>query len=238
MLNEPAENRWDARRGEHRSETYEFGTASKECSRNNADRDFVQAELLIGVDEAGRGPLAGPVAVGIVAVPPGFDVRREFSGVNDSKQLSARKRESIFEEVTRRARAGDLAFRVEFSSHLYIDRFGITRAVRKAVWRGVRAMGEPERSTVLLDGLLRAPKQYFQRTILKGDARVPVISLASVIAKVERDRLMERLSILYPEYGFEAHKGYGTEEHYKALRTHGLSSIHRRTYCKSSKGVV
>ena len=192
-------------------------------------------ELLIGVDEAGRGPLAGPVAVGIVAVPPGFDVRREFSGVNDSKKLSARKREIIFEKVVQRALTGDLFFRVEFSSHLYIDRFGITRAVRKAVWRGVRTLCEPERSTVLLDGLLRAPKQYFQRTIIGGDARVPVISLASVIAKVERDRLMERLSILYPAYGFEAHKGYGTPEHFRALRAHGLCNIHRRTYCKAVK---
>ena len=192
-------------------------------------------ELLIGVDEAGRGPLAGPVAVGIVAVPPGFDVRREFSGVNDSKKLSARKREIIFEKVVQRALNGDLFFRVEFSSHLYIDRFGITRAVRKAVWRGVRTLCEPERSTLLLDGLLRAPKQYFQRTIIGGDARVPVISLASVIAKVERDRLMERLSILYPAYGFEAHKGYGTPEHFRALRAHGLCNIHRRTYCKAVK---
>ncbi len=198
----------------------------------------MQDELLLGVDEAGRGPLAGPVAIGIVAVPPGFDVRSEFSGVNDSKELSARKRESIYEEVMRRALKGDLLFRVEFSSHLYIDRFGITRAVRKAVWRGVRALSEPEKSTVLLDGLLRAPKQYFQRTIIRGDAKVPVISLASVVAKVERDRLMERLSILYPEYGFELHKGYGTPEHFKALRAHGLSGIHRRTYCKSLSKVV
>ena len=189
-------------------------------------------ELLIGVDEAGRGPLAGPVAVGIAAVPPGFDVAQEFLGVADSKVLSARKREALYEEALRRRALGDVSFRVEFSSHLYIDRYGITRAVRKALFRGVRALGEPDASTVLLDGLLRAPNEYFQRTIIGGDGRSPIISLASVVAKVERDRLMERLSILYPVYGFEAHKGYATAEHYRALRAHGLCDVHRKTYCK------
>lgn len=190
-------------------------------------------EWLIGVDEAGRGPLAGPVSVGAVAVPPGFDVLAELAEVRDSKQLSRQKREAIYDEAVRRSARGDLKFVVTFSSHTYIDRVGITRAVRKAVWSGVRSLGDHEDSTVLLDGLLRAPKNYRQWTIIAGDARVPVISLASVLAKVERDRLMEALSVRYPLYGFEQHKGYATYEHRAALKRHGLCAIHRRTFCKS-----
>jgi ribonuclease HII len=189
-------------------------------------------EWLIGVDEAGRGPLAGPVSVGAVAVPPGFDVLAELPEVRDSKQLSRQKREAIYDEAIRRSVRGDLKFVVTFSSHTYIDHAGITRAVRKAVWSGVRSLGDSEDSTVLLDGLLHAPKAYRQWTVTKGDVRVPVISLASIFAKVERDRLMEALSARYPEYGFERHKGYGTQEHLKLLKRYGISDIHRRTFCK------
>lgn len=189
-------------------------------------------DYLIGVDEAGRGPLAGPVAVGVAAVAPGFDVLAEFPGVKDSKLLSGQKREVIFAEVERRVALGDLRVCVQLSSSAYIDRFGITRAVRRAAWSGVRKLGTAENSTVLLDGLLRAPKEYMQRTIIKGDLRVPVISLASILAKVTRDRLMERLSEHYPEYGFEQHKGYGTPSHLLAIKQHGLSDIHRLTFCK------
>jgi len=189
-------------------------------------------EYLIGVDEAGRGPLAGPVAVGVVAVPPGFDVLKEFPGVKDSKLLSGQKREIIFTEVERRVALGDLRFCVQMSSSLYIDRFGITRATRKAAWSGIRKLGGPDNSAVLLDGLLRAPNEYMQRTVVGGDLRVPVISLASIMAKVARDRLMERLSEHYPEYGFEQHKGYGTASHWLAIKRHGLSDIHRSTFCK------
>ena len=189
-------------------------------------------ESLIGVDEAGRGPLAGPVAVGVVAVPTGFDVLAEFPNVKDSKLLSGQKREVIFTEVERRVLLGDLRFCVQMSSSLYIDRFGITRATRKAAWSGIRKLGRPDNSAVLLDGLLRAPNDYMQRTVVGGDLRVPVISLASIMAKVARDRLMERLSEHYPEYGFEQHKGYGTPSHLLAIKRHGLSEIHRLTYCK------
>lgn len=191
-------------------------------------------EWLLGVDEAGRGPLAGPVAVGVVAVPPGFDIKREFPSVTDSKLLNWQKREVIFEAVEQRAYAGDLSYTVQFSSHTYIDRFGITRAVRKALWRGVRQLADSDEGAVMLDGLLRAPKEYLQRTVIGGDLKVPVISLASVLAKVMRDRLMDDISSRYPEYGFEQHKGYATPEHKLALRRHGLCEIHRRSYCESN----
>jgi ribonuclease HII len=188
-------------------------------------------EYLIGVDEAGRGPLAGPVAVGVVAVPLGFDVLREFPEVKDSKLLSGQKREIIFDLVEKRITAGDLQASVRLSGNSYIDRYGITRAVRKALWSGVRSLSTPEHSVVLLDGLLRAPKEYTQRTIIKGDFRVPVIALASILAKVTRDRVMERLSEQYPEYGFEQHKGYGTLNHRRAIKRYGVTDIHRVSFC-------
>ncbi len=183
------------------------------------------------MDEAGRGPLAGPVSVGVVALPLGFDVLREFPGVKDSKQLSPQKRELIFVEVEKRASRGDLQFVVRFSDHRYIDHFGITQAVQVAAWQGIKELAAPAHATVMLDGLLRAPKEYEQRTVIKGDDRVPIISLASILAKVTRDRTMEELARIYPEYGFEAHKGYGTQEHQRAIKRHGLSAIHRKTFC-------
>lgn len=191
----------------------------------------------MGVDEAGRGPLAGPVAVGVVAVPLGFDVRKEFPTVADSKLLSRQKREAIFDKVEWRAARGDLQFVVQFSDHRYIDEHGITKAVEAAVFSGVRAVCAPRQGAVMLDGLLKAPPRYSQRTVIGGDLRVPIISLASILAKVVRDRTMENFSVFYPEYGFESHKGYGTQEHRFAIRKHGLCAIHRRSYCKVDRDV-
>ena len=192
--------------------------------------------VIIGVDEAGRGPLAGPVAVGIVAVRARFDLAQKFPGLDDSKKLSSHKREELYAEAADRARAGELSFCVRFSGSTYIDRFGITRAVHRGVWSGVRALApDPAGAKVFLDGLLKAPPEYRQETIIGGDALVPVISLASVVAKVRRDRLMERLAQRYPEYFFEQHKGYGTKKHLEAIGEFGLCDIHRRSYCKNIK---
>ncbi len=192
------------------------------------------ARVIIGVDEAGRGPLAGPVAVGIVAVSPRLNLGTMFPGLKDSKKLSPQKREELYAEAVGHARAGDISFCVRFSGNAYIDTFGITRAVRRGVWSGVGGLApDPAGVKVLLDGLLKAPPEYKQETIIGGDALVAVISLASVVAKVRRDRLMERLSEDYPEYGFERHKGYGTKKHVAAIAQFGLCDIHRKTYCKS-----
>ena len=187
---------------------------------------------LIGIDEAGRGPLAGPVSVGAVMVPGDFDVLSAFPGVKDSKLLSPEKREEIYAEATRRERAGDIRFCVRFSAHTYIDEFGITKAVQSAVARGVRALAQrPDDVKVFLDGLLCAPLQYEQETIIHGDILVPIISLASVIAKVSRDRVMRRFARSFPQYGFEQHKGYGTKQHCVAIERFGTCPIHRMTYC-------
>ena len=191
------------------------------------------ARVIIGVDEAGRGPLAGPVAVGVVAVMSRFNLAKAFPELDDSKKLSPKKREEIYAEAVGRAQAGELSFCVRFSGNAYIDRYGITRAVRRGVWSGVRTLApDPAEVKVFLDGLIHAPPEYKQETIIGGDALVPVISLASIVAKVRRDRLMERLALLYPEYFFEQHKGYGTLQHRRAIKRYGLTDIHRRTYCK------
>lgn len=186
---------------------------------------------MLGVDEAGRGPLAGPVSVGVVAVPEGFDVVQEFPGVADSKKISEKKRENIFEMLVRRAALGDVRFVVEFESAETIDREGIVSAVRHALSRGVVSLApDPSLVKIQLDGALRAPSEYSQETIIHGDALIPLISLASIAAKVLRDRLMCDLAKQYPEYGFEKHKGYGTKVHYEMLARHSLCAIHRRSF--------
>lgn len=197
--------------------------------------------FLIGIDEAGRAPLAGPVSVGLVMVPEGFDVAHEFPGVRDSKKLSEKKREEIYALLERRVASGDVRFCVRFSTHGTIDRVGITRAVHRAVAAGVRFLDRSYGSYrpsqtysvhVLLDGLLHAPREFSQETIIRGDDLVPLISLASIAAKVERDRLMHKMAAQYPEYGFERHVGYPTVFHRAMLVQYGLTPIHRRSFCK------
>lgn len=188
---------------------------------------------LIGVDEAGRGPLAGPVSVGAVMVPRKFDVLKAFPDVKDSKLLSPKKREEIYEEVVSRAKTGELRFCVRFADHVYIDAYGITRAVRQAVQKSVSALApSSEGVEIFLDGLLHAPSKYHQETIIHGDALIPIISLASVVAKVRRDRLMMKFAEKFPKYGFETHKGYGTKAHRDAILRFGLCKIHRVSYSR------
>jgi ribonuclease HII len=197
--------------------------------------------FLLGVDEAGRGPLAGPVAVGVVMVPDGFDVAKEFPGVADSKKLSEKKREEIFEAIIARVALGDARCTVELESAKAIDTEGIVPVIHRALARGVDTLTQKLGHRVskfytnigfhiLLDGALRAPSTYSQETIIHGDALVPLISLASICAKVVRDRLMVELAKQYPEYGFEKHKGYGTKLHYEMLEKYGMCDIHRRSF--------
>lgn len=183
----------------------------------------------IGIDEAGRGPLAGPVAVGVVAVGRRFDLRK-LNGIRDSKQLSKKQREEWFVRLT--AMKG-LHLSVSMVGPTQIDRKGIVPAVRLALSRSLRKLSLPPSSChVLLDGALRAPEMYTsQETVIHGDATEPLISAASVLAKVTRDRFMVRNGRAHPFYGFEVHKGYGTAAHRKALRRHGLSDIHRKSFC-------
>ena len=189
-----------------------------------------RAKYIIGIDEVGRGPLAGPVAVGAVAATP--LMLRRFRAIKESKQLSPAKREEWDKKMCDLA-SHELRLAVSMVSAREIDRIGITAAIRKALAASLRKLSiDPSECEVLLDGGLSAPLSYErQTTIIRGDASVTAIAMASVIAKVKRDGLMVREAKRYPEYGFAAHKGYGTKTHMDALRKHGLSPLHRKSFC-------
>jgi len=193
-------------------------------------------KIVLGIDEAGRGPLAGPVAVGVVATDPTFDILAVFKGLNDSKKLSPKKREALYELLVAEGKKGNVRAKVCFASEKLIDRKGIAYAVRDALMRGVRALSpEPLGVKIYLDGSLKAPPEYEQETVIGGDATIPSIMLASIAAKVARDRLMLTLAKRYPKYGFEVHKGYGTKAHYAALHAHGFCPIHRKSFIHLGK---
>jgi len=193
-------------------------------------------KYLLGIDEAGRGPLAGPVSVGVVCIPRGFnwDLIR---GVDDSKKLSAVKREKIFIETQKLKKEGLLNYSVTLVSSKVIDTKGIVFAIKKAMETSLSKVheGVPHSEIrVLLDGSLRAPGEYlYQETIIKGDGKEKVIGLASVMAKVTRDRYMDKIGKKesLAVYKFTQHKGYGTRLHREAILEHGLSIMHRKGFC-------
>jgi ribonuclease HII len=193
---------------------------------------------VIGIDEAGRGPLAGPVSVGLIRAAESFDILATFPGLNDSKKLSEKKREQLFELLQACVQSGDISYSVQLRSADDIDTKGIAVVIRESISTGLEELcptinGEVnsrEETKVWLDGSLSAPPQYHQETVIKGDSLIPSIMLASIAAKVTRDRLMVELHDVYPEYGFSKHKGYGTSLHMDAIRTHGMCAIHRRSF--------
>ena len=179
---------------------------------------------ICGVDEAGRGPLAGPVYAAAVILPPEL----EIPGLDDSKKLTEKKREALFPVICERA----LAYGIGFADEKEIDEINILQATFLAMRRAVEQLSlKPE--LALVDGnrdpLLGLPVQ----TVVKGDSLSANIAAASVLAKVSRDRFMKELAERYPDYGFEIHKGYGTKLHYEALREHGPCPAHRRTFLRS-----
>lgn len=189
--------------------------------------------LIVGVDEAGRGPLAGPIAVGaaVLLVPPkkiSFWYR-----IRDSKKLSASVREDLFKEIRNAKKKRLLDYRVSMVSHTVIDTKGLTYATRLGVKRALKNLDIKKNAQVLLDDSLYAPKEYKQKTIIGGDDTYKIIGLASIVAKVKRDKRMKNLSKKYPRYGFDIHSGYGTKRHYQAIDKNGISPIHRRTFLKS-----
>lgn len=192
---------------------------------------------ILGIDEAGRGPLAGPVAVGVVAVESAFDLGTSFPGLNDSKKLSEKKRELLFVRLQEEMRKGNVRAVVCLSSAEVIDTKGISYAISHALSQGVRKlMPDPTEGKIYLDGSLKAPPEYEQETVVGGDALIPAIMLASIAAKVTRDRLMVKMSQEQPNYGFEKHKGYGTKAHIDAIRTYGISPLHRKTFLSRIMG--
>ena len=188
---------------------------------------------LIGVDEAGRGPLAGPVSVGLVKVATDFDWDL-IPGVNDSKKISEKKREKIFDIVKELEKQGLIEYSVQSVSAKSIDAKGIVPAIRRSIEAGIVKLAlKSEECIIKLDGGLKAPEEFPQETIIKGDSKEKVIGLASIMAKVTRDKYMEKIDGGYPEYGFAKHKGYGTKSHIEAIRKNGFSPEHRRSYCKN-----
>lgn len=186
---------------------------------------------IVGIDEVGRGPLAGPVTLCACVVRADFDMSA-FAGIKDSKKLSPHRREEWFQKIAALKALGHLDFAHVSVPADEIDAIGIAPAIRKALAGCLDALGAaPESTEVLLDGSLKAPDRFVaQKTIIKGDEKVPVISAASIVAKVMRDRYMEEQGKIYPAYGFEVHKGYGTSAHIKAIKANGPTPLHRRSF--------
>lgn len=191
-------------------------------------------KVIIGIDEAGRGPLAGPVAVGAVCFL-NTNCSRIFRGVKESKQLSAPVREMWYAKIIEEKAKGNIDFVVSLRSAQLIDSKGLSFVIRRAIDECLLKLGQdPESTTILLDGGLKAPIEYKrQKTIIKGDTKEQTIALGSIVAKVTRDRLMVKLSKKYPEYSFEIHKGYGTKKHREAIKKHGAIFIHRKSFLKN-----
>ena len=182
-------------------------------------------KFVCGVDEAGRGPLAGPVCAAAVILPEG----REIEGLNDSKKLTEKKREQLFDVIIEKA----VAYCVAFGSVEEIEEHNILNATYIAMNRAVDGLSQ-KADFALVDGN-RVPKGISVpcETVVKGDAKSCSIAAASILAKVTRDRLLLEYAEKYPEYGFEKHKGYGTAAHYDAIRQHGVLPIHRMSFLKS-----
>ena len=191
---------------------------------------------IVGIDEVGRGPLAGPVTICALAVRAEFDLSF-FKGIRDSKKLSEKQRKEWLKKIKDKKVSGELHYFISSVGAEIIDRRGISWAVRRAIKNVIGKLPiNPDESEVLLDGSLKAPKNFKnQKTIIRGDEKIPIISASSIVAKVFRDKKMSRLHKRYPQYGFHIHKGYGTSAHYKALKKHGLSPIHRRSFLKGFK---
>jgi len=180
-----------------------------------------RSALNCGVDEAGRGPLAGPVYAAAVILDP----ERGIEGLDDSKKLTARQRLQLAEEI----KASSLAWSISWSSVEEIDTLNILRASLLAMQRAVQALQlRPVRA--FIDGNICPALECPAEAVIGGDASVPSISAASILAKVERDAEMLRLHALFPAYGLDRHKGYPTREHLKAIEQHGICVIHRRSF--------
>jgi ribonuclease HII len=190
-------------------------------------------KYIVGIDEVGRGPLAGPVTVGVVQVPRDFDWGL-LPGVTDSKKLSPSARAEIFARAKELRYRRLLDFAVSQVAASVIDKQGITTAIEIALGRSINRLGlSPLDNKLRLDGSLHAPQAFSQATIIKGDTLYPEIGLASIVAKETRDAYMRRIAKRFVGYDFAKHKGYGTKDHRAAIKRYGLSPIHRATFCKN-----
>ncbi len=184
-------------------------------------------KIVCGVDEAGRGPLCGPVCAAAVILP----VDCEIEGINDSKKLSEKKREQLFSIITEKA----MAYSIQMVDAQTIDEINILQATFLAMRTAVENLSiKPD--IALIDGNGKPGLDIAERTVVKGDAKSVSIAAASILAKVTRDRYMLEADKKYPEYSFAKHKGYGTKLHYEAIAEHGICPEHRRTFLKKILG--
>jgi len=198
-------------------------------------------KYIIGIDEVGRGPLAGPLTLGAVLIKRNTwgtesSVKKSFfKNIRDSKQLTPLGRAIWFEKAKVAQKATLLEYKVSFVSSKLVDSLGLATTTRIAIKRSLKKFKiTPDETLVLLDGGLKAPREFiYQKTIIRGDETEPVISLASIMAKVLRDRRMEKLSLEYPHFDFHIHKGYGTKRHISLIKKFGPCEIHRRSFIKN-----
>ena len=184
-------------------------------------------QVICGVDEAGRGPLAGPVCAAAVILP----MNLEIPGLTDSKKLTDKKRRELFPIIKEQA----IAYGIGLASHEEIDEINILQATYLAMERAIEQLSI-KADIAMIDGNRAKDFGLPVRTVIKGDSLSANIAAASILAKVTRDDLMMGLALQYPEYGFEVHKGYGTKAHYEALLEHGASPVHRATFLKKFYG--
>ena len=177
-----------------------------------------------GVDEAGRGPLAGPVCAAAVILKPDT----EINGLNDSKKLSEKKREELYSVITEKA----VAYSIAFASVEEIEELNILGATFLAMRRAVEGLC-PNADFAIIDGNREPKLDVPAMTVIKGDSKSMSVAAASILAKVTRDKLLLEYDKKYPEYGFAAHKGYGTKAHYEAIAAHGITEIHRKSFLKN-----
>ena len=187
---------------------------------------YSEYEYIAGIDEAGRGPLAGPVVAASVILPKDCEILY----LNDSKQLSAKRRDELFDEIKQKA----IAYGIGIVSHLRIDDINILQATYEAMREAIGRMSEKQNPDLLLVDAVHIPDVDIKQVgIVKGDAKSVSIAAASILAKVTRDRFMVEMDKLYPEYGFASHKGYGSKSHIEAIKKYGASPIHRQTFIKN-----
>lgn len=196
-------------------------------------------KFIVGIDEVGRGPLAGPVTVGVVVCEEKkYKLLKNNKKLpplgKDSKKLKEKDREKYVKVLEELKKQKVINFSVVHVSNTIIDTKGISYAIKKGIKDGFKNLKIKQRNTeVLLDGGLKAPEGFKQKTIIKGDEKEKIIAWASILAKVSRDELMLKIGKKYPEYGLEIHKGYGTAKHRKAIQKHGVSKVHRLSFCKN-----
>ena len=208
------------RRSEKQRETLEKETA-RIYQLQQYERDYEKEGLICGIDEVGRGPLAGPVVAGAVILPKNCEILY----LNDSKQLSAEKREQLYDIILEHA----VAVGIGIVSPQRIDEINILQATYEAMRQAIEKLNP--QPAVLLNDAVRIPQVAIQQVpIIKGDAKSVSIAAASIVAKVTRDRMMEQYEEVFPGYGFARNKGYGSKEHIEALQTMGPTAIHRRSF--------